>query len=98
MSYELYSKYMDAKPIEFNDGHIFVAPASVADPTSNSSVVVICKKHKGKPIPVDYSFFTRNFTKGGLVDAAIDALKSLCEGCIHERGHKTTRFPEGAEL
>jgi hypothetical protein len=97
MSYESYAKYMDAKPIEFNDGHIFIAPPSVADPASTGSVVVVCKKHGGKPIPVEYSFLTRIFTEYGLVDAAAEALKQ-CDGCVHERGHEITRFPEGSEL
>jgi hypothetical protein len=91
-----YMRYLEAKPIDFEDGHIFIASPSVADPASFAAAMVVCKKHKGKPIPVNYSFLT-NFTQGGLVDAAAEALKQ-CDGCVHERGHETTRFPEGSEL
>jgi len=97
MSFSNLAKYMDAKPIEFADGHIFFAPPTVADPAFAGRVAVVCKKHKGAMIPVEYSFFTRTFTQLGLVDAAIEALKN-CEGCQHERAHQTTRFPEGSEL
>lgn len=98
MSFEPYMKYLDSPRIEFEEGHVFIAGPSVMDPASSASAVVVCKKHKGKPIPVEYSFLTTRFiSKGGIVDAAIEALKN-CDGCQHERGHQTTRFPEGSEL
>jgi hypothetical protein len=102
MSFQETAKYMDAKPIEIEDGHIFIAPPSVMDTAGTASVVVVCKKHKLVPIPVEYSFLTQMFTEYGLVDAATKALKQ-CAGCLHEKEYETSRFPNaggpgGAEL
>lgn len=72
-------------------GTVFYAP-SMHSPSED--IYVFCEKHPGKRIPVYVSCVATAFERN---EAILKAFES-CPDCVEAKRHKTTRWPEGAEL